>query len=420
MPSLVVPAAAWFGRPQGVRAKRGSRLVRFGARVRARLVGAALVSLAGGSGACDDAPASRAGSASAAASAHAAAPGVAWIPLAERNAFQLLLVDDGVDLVWFQATPKPKILAQRLDSEGNALGKARDLAELTAAGLDGVDEIDGLAQAGRLALAWSERRGPTRRVMAWLGELDTPILRPTALGEHTAPAGVRGNLRVVESRGTPTVFFRGENSDCPSGLGGAEERCTSLSFVSLEADATRARRGPLSVPSPCPAAIVGVGLSQDTWQYAVCSWRAGKVVTTLFSVDFSPQYARAIELQPGCAPLGSVVSGPRMLLGFDCGGARKLVEVDGTAQPHPAVDLGGGELRCDNGHAVFEAGSFRYRFEQPQAGLALLLPAPLRHAGVRAVWTGVTLLVAYPLGKHLVLETHECRGSQLTRRMSLP
>lgn len=355
-----------------------------------------------------------------AASARVAQPPAPSVRLAERNAFDLLLADDGVELIWFQPTPKPRLVAQRLDSQGGVAGAQRDLVALDAAGLDGVDEIDGLAQGAageRVTLAWSERRGAKHRVMAWLGAADKPLLRPTLLGEHTAPAGVRGNLRVVESRGLPTVFFRGEKSDCPSADPG--EQCTTLSFVAIEADTTRARRGPLLVPSPCPAAIAGVGLSQGTWQYAVCSWKDGKVATTLFSVDFDPQYARAIELQPGCTPAGSLVSGARMLLGFDCGGARKMVEVDGTAPPNQAVDLGAGQLRCDNGHAVFDAGSFQYRFGKPQAGVELLLPTPLRHPGARAVWTGVTLLVAYPLGKDLVLETHECRGSQLTRRMAL-
>ncbi|MCA9645771.1 MAG: hypothetical protein KC492_34000, partial [Myxococcales bacterium] len=173
------------------------------------------------------------------------------------------------------------------------------------------------------------------------------------------------------------------------------------------------RRGPLSVPSPCPAAIVGVSMSDKTWQYALCSWKDGKVDTTLFSVDFNPQYARAVELEHGCAPLGAVDAGRDILLGFDCGGVRKLTVVRDTQVPEPTRDMSDARLGCELGHLTFHAADFSQVFSAPQRNLEVLLPKAMQHPGLRAVWTGVSLVLAYPLGSELMLEAHSCQRGKL-------
>ncbi|MCA9628167.1 MAG: hypothetical protein KC766_10900 [Myxococcales bacterium] len=345
------------------------------------------------------------------------------VSLASRNGFDLALRGDGFELVW--GAPHPPIQKARLprkhvtvgiwswnfDAGGHGSGEPRKLFELTKGRELG--EIEALALPERLAVGWTERVDAGHEVRGWLGEGTREVMAPTTLGANDVSANVRGNLRLMVSRERPTVFFRGASGDCPRGVASKDERCSAVGFVSLEPEGPRARRGPLSVPSPCPGAIVGVSMSEKTWQYALCSWKDGKVDTTLFSVDFSPQYARAVELEPGCAPLGGVDAGRDIFLGFDCGGSRKLAVVRDTQVPEPTRDMGDARFECERGHLVFRAADFRHAFSLPQRNLEVLLPVAFRHPGVRAVWTGISLVLAYPMGDGLVLEAHACRGGKL-------
>lgn len=357
------------------------------------------------------------------ASSAVAAKTLSGVTLVSRNGFDLALGSDGFELVWGAPHPPndPRaggakaitvgIWSRRFDATGHVLGEPRKLFDLAAGRALG--ELEALALPERLALGWSEPVDGGYEVRGWLGEGAHQVMAPTTLGANQASANVRGNLRLMVSRGLPTVFFRGESGECPRGVASPGERCSAVSFVSLHSEGPKARRGPLSVPSPCPAAIVGVSMSEKTWQYALCSWKDGKVDTTLFSVDFNPQYARAVEIEPGCAPLGGVEAGRDILLGFDCGGARKLAVVRDTQVPEPTRDMSDARFECELGHLVFRAADFKRVFSVPQRNLEVLLPSPMRRPGVRAVWTGVSLVLAYPMGAELVVEAHTCREGNL-------
>ncbi|MGE3673643.1 MAG: hypothetical protein AB7K71_28490 [Polyangiaceae bacterium] len=345
------------------------------------------------------------------------------VTLASRNGFDLALGSDGFELVWGAPPPQEKaqrpgqksiavgIWSRRFDSGAHAVEAPRKLFEL-ASGHE-LGEVEALSLSERLAVGWTERDASGYEVRGWLGEGETEVMAPTTLGSNEASANVRGNLRLLTSRGRPTVFFRGASGDCPTGVASKDERCAAVQFVSLEPEGPKPRRGPLSVPSPCPAAIVGVSMSDKTWQYALCSWKDGKVDTTLFSVDFNPQYARAVELEQGCAPLGGVDAGRDILLGFDCGGTRKLAVVRDTQVPEPTRDMSDARLGCELGHLTFHAADFNQVFSEPQRNLEVLLPAAMQRPGIRAVWTGVSLVMAYPIGNDLVLEVHSCQQGKL-------
>jgi hypothetical protein len=141
-------------------------------------------------------------------------------------------------------------------------------------------------------------------------------------------------------------------------------------------------------------------------------------VTTLFSIQPDPQYARADQLLEGCLPLGALAQNDELWLVGDCAG---------EGQRHGVRVRGGNadvqDLRVDRLEAVCQSGSPLIRQTGP-AGMILpligprdrleaFLPPALAPSNARAVWTGHTLLVATPSASSITLKCYQCDSTLL-------
>jgi hypothetical protein len=168
---------------------------------------------------------------------------------------------------------------------------------------------------------------------------------------------------------------------------------------------------------------VSFAVSGGRWYYGVCSQATGKPVTTVFSIQAEPQYARADRLLEGCLPLGALSQNDELWLVGDCPGEgqRRGVRVrGGNAEPV--------ELRVDRVEAVCQSGAPLIRqtgarglnltLLAPRDGLAAFLPKALAPDGSRAAWTGRTLLVASLNQGLITLKGYQC-DSTLLREVAL-
>jgi hypothetical protein len=198
----------------------------------------------------------------------------------------------------------------------------------------------------------------------------------------------------------------------------------SFAFHRLDATGATSQGLPMTVPLPCAQNSVGFAVgSSSRWYYGVCSQSTGKPVTTLFSIQHDPEYARADQLLEGCLPLGALVEANELWLVGDC---------TGEGQRHGVRVRGGNadiqDLRVDRLEAVCQSGSPLIRqtgpagmilpLTNPRDRLEAFLPPALAPATARAVWTGRTLLVAIPSPALITLKGYQC-DSTLLREVPL-
>jgi hypothetical protein len=343
------------------------------------------------------------------------------------GAFDLASTDNGAALVWANGSTGQLELSV-FDAAGQAL-----LREPLVPGEDAgapaigasVSEVAATVHGGELAVAWLER-GSAPHARGFVRPLNGGSAgRIVELGSVLEPLSVpRGNLAVTHHDGHFAALSRGQQSDC---IEPSAHDCVSFGFHRLDATDAKdavAQGLPLTVPLPCPQNSVSFAVTGSRWYYGVCSQSTGKPVTTLFSIQRDPEYARADRLLEGCLPLGALAQNDELWLVGDCigEGQRHGVRVRaGNAEPL--------DLRVDRLEAVCQSGSPLIRQTGP-AGMILplitardrleaFLPQSLAPADSRAVWTGRTLLVAVPKRGTVNLKGYQC-DSTLLREVLLP
>ena len=190
------------------------------------------------------------------------------------------------------------------------------------------------------------------------------------------------------------MLSRGQKSDC---IEATENDCVGFGFHRLDATKAVAQNLPLTVPLPCDQNSVSFAVAGSRFYYGVCSRATGKPITTLFSIQTDPEYARADRILEGCLPLGALSQDGNLLVVGDCDGQRRAVRVRGGNAETSELRVDRLDAVCEAGHPLIRqlgAAGLSLPLVAPRDRLEAFLPAALTPRASRAVWTGQTLLVA--------------------------
>lgn len=333
-------------------------------------------------------------------------------PLSSATAFELTLREGGLRLVWASA------------ESGAAWLRSVDLAQdgrptlppqkpaVPARGLGKLTDLSAASLGEELALAWIDQGKTEARAEAMVvsgaapGLLD---LGPAALSAESA----RGNIVLAAERekARAMVMWRGLEAPCVDPK--STSPCVGFTFRRIRAGAAETTGLPLSVPVPCTSHSVELAVSQGRFHYGVCTREGADPVTTMFSIQYDPEYARAEPLLKGCLPLGTVeVSGQPWLIA-DCHGKRKAATVPLTDERVQTEYVDAPQISCTAERAELRQGRFVLTLREPRADLQAILPPALLPTGARAGWTGKTLVVAYLAGSRLETRAFACRNGTL-------
>jgi hypothetical protein len=254
-----------------------------------------------------------------------------------------------------------------------------------------------------VAVAWVEQLGTEARASAFISDarrapevVDLGAAWPTRTQQ-------RGNIALAGGREYALVFVRGAEEPCAEG----QSQCFGFGLYRLSPeDAANARGLPLSVPVPCSEHSTSLAIVEGRWHYAVCTLLATAPVTTVFNIQFEPEYAAAEQLLEGCRPLGLFEHAAQVWLGADCAGKRRITNASGT--PRTSHDLSKLALDCASDEPTLRGGDFALRLGTPRGQLHTLLGLPWVPAQGRAVWTGAALVVASEHEGNVRLTRHAC------------
>ena len=333
--------------------------------------------------------------------------------LSSPSAFELVARADGLGLLWASTKQTPGwLLEVELAQDGTPRKSPRPVP-VPAHTLGKVTDLSATMVGEQLALAWVEQsKDEARAVATMLAGAEPPVLLdlgPAAVSAESA----RGNLVIAaeEARlSRALLMWRGLSAPCVTPQ---EAPCVGFTFRRLRAGATEPTGQPLSVPVPCASHSVELSVSAGRFHYGVCTREGADPVTTMFSIQYEPEYARAEPLLKGCLPLGTLdVGGVPWLVG-DCHGKRKAVPVplnDEQVQPESIDAL---TISCTPERALFRQGRFALTLREPRANLQAILPANMLPNGARAGWTGKSLVVAYLAASRLTTRRFTCKAGTL-------
>jgi hypothetical protein len=352
------------------------------------------------------APATGGPAASGAPSVAAPAPNVG--KLGTPTAFELIASATGATLVWAPANRASGAL-RRVELDGTGAFQAAAAEALDATAVTGEVSDLGAAWVGsRLALAWAEReQGKARVRAAWAGMAAPPFELGPA---WSAPRNARGNLVLAARSDRAMVFARGDEAAC---IEPGRHGCFGFEFYELGPGEAKKTGLPMSVPVPCADNSAQLAVVGGRFHYGVCTITGERPVTTMFSIERDPEYARADALLEGCTPVGTFVWQAAAWLVGECDGGRRAVRLGRRDEAPVFLDLHAARLECRGGSATVRAPSLELALEEPRSGLSALLPAELAPAGARAVWAGRALLVATSLGDGVRIARYRCSGERL-------
>jgi len=354
--------------------------------------------------------------------ASAATPGAASSALRappESGAFDLTSFDGGAVLAVANGTA---LTLSWFDEAGKAT-QAQNVA-LASADAGGaqptIAEVAAVADGAELALAWIESSGNQAHarglVRGIAGDNRGPIVD---LGAVQTPLSVpRGNLALASSDGHFSVLARGAKTPC---IEPTENDCVGFAFLRLEASGKSPQGLPLTVPLPCEENSVSFAVAGTRRYYGVCSRATGKPITTLFSIQTEPEYARADRILEGCLPEGALSIDGELVVVGNCAGERRAVRIRrGNADPEE-VRVERLDASCQAGLPLIRqigVGGLHLTLSGRRDRLEAFLPDALRLPRARAVWTGQTLLVAGLVGRSITLKGYQC-DSTLLREVQL-
>ena len=333
--------------------------------------------------------------------------------LATPTAFELVAGTRGATLVWAPAGRRSAAL-HRLELDATVAPRGGAEVAVDASVVTGdVSDLSAAWVGERLALAWLERSGAKASVRAaWAGVAGAPFELGAA---WSGPRLARGNV-VVASRGDRAlVFARGDEAAC---IDAGKHGCFAFAFHELEEKRAVPAGLPMSVPVPCTDNSASLVVRGSRFHYGVCTDAGKGPVTTLFSIQRDPEYARADSLLEGCTPAGTFVWHDAAWLVADCEGGRRAARIGDD--PPEFLDLHGQRLECTSGKLRVRAPSLDLALEEPRSGLAPLLPPDVAPTGSRAAWTGRALVVASSFAERLRVSVRQCRGDRIETATLVP
>ena len=333
--------------------------------------------------------------------------------LSSPSAFDLVAQPDGLRLLWAAPAPAAGWLSEvDLSQAGTPRGTPRRLA-LPARMLGKVTDLSASYVGAELALAWLEQGQREARAMASIiAGSETPALIDLGPAAGSADSA-RGNIAIVPEleQQRALVMWRGLASPC---IEPQSSPCVGFTFRRVRPGIAEASGMPLSVPVPCASHSVQLATSPGRFHYGVCTREGADPLTTMFSIQYEPPYARAEPLLKGCLPLGSLLVAGAPWLVADCHGKRRAVPVPLSDEKVQAENIDALKISCTPERAELRQGRFVLSLREPRAGLQAVLPASLSPTGARAGWTGKSLLVAYESGGRLETRTYSCRAGTLS------
>jgi hypothetical protein len=384
------------GRPREAAAVRRSRAVRPFAMLLAGMLASACAKRAAPSVASGKAPV-------------VAAPSVGR--LGTPSGFELVASAAGATLVWAPLDHGDGSLRKvELDASGAFAQAATSALEPGAVKGEATDLTAAWIDQ-RLALAWVERDGAKASVRAAFAGTAAP---PFELGPAwSGPRTARGNIAIAARGGRALVFARNGEAAC---IDPNRHGCFGFDFHELLPDHAEKSGLPMNVPVPCADNSVELAVVGTRFHYGVCTDTGERPVTTMFTIERDPDYARADQLLEGCKPAGTFVWQRAAWLVAECDGGRRAVRLGARDEPPEYLDLHALSLSCHRGAANIHAPSLDLLLDEPRSGLTALLPADLAPAGSRAVWAGRALVVATSFADHLRLVRYACTGEQVEQR----
>ncbi len=337
---------------------------------------------------------------------------VAADELSSASAFELTARPEGLRLLWASATNTLGWLFQAdVAQDGSLRGQAQRVAlPRRTRGL--VTDLAATFIGEQLALAWVEQGNVEARAVGTVITGSTPPelldLGPAAMSAESA----RGSLAIAaeETRDRALVMWRGLEAPCVQPQAAP---CVGFSFRRLRAGVTETTGLPLSVPVPCASHSVELAVSAGRFHYGVCTREGTEPVTTMFSIQYEPEYARAEPLLQGCLPLGTLDVAGRPWLVADCHGKRKAIPVplaDEKVEPEYVDAL---RISCTPERALLRQGRFALTLREPRANLQAIMPANWLPTGARAGWTGKSLVVVYLAASRLTTRSFACKAGTL-------
>jgi hypothetical protein len=342
------------------------------------------------------------------------APGaLASLPaIASPAAFDLIATPRGAVVAWAPANGANVVLLQ-LDAWGRALGDARAVAKITT-GATVVELALAAESARRVGLVFVESTAASSRTYSMLADLDAPAAAKPDLIATSAGATLAGRGRVGATSlagGRVRVIYASGPTRC---IDGATGPCTGFGFRELEEPPPSRQEPWLSVPLPCARGAASVASLEGRWYYALCSLARGTASTTAYSINLETAYARADEVLAGCTPLGMTpIDAATLLLGAECGSARRAARLTLEADPAVEISLADLRLECDGQRATLRTQAWGLPLDVAHDRLEAILPQALAPLGSRAVATGSAVLVAEPRSQGLVLSRYRCERGVL-------
>lgn len=349
-------------------------------------------------------------------SSSATSPGAPRVVVAAQlsspSAFELLAVPGGLKLIWAESKAAPNWLFEaELAQDGSLRGAAR-ARNVAARSLGKTTDLAAAYVGDQLALAWVEQGEKEARAQAtWLVAEAPGVLLDLGAAALSAESA-RGNIALVAEpeQGRALALWRGLGAPC---VDPQASQCVGFTFRRLRPGGAETTGLPLSVPVPCASHSVELSVSAGRFQYGVCTREGTEPVTTMFSIQYAPEYARAEPLLKGCLPLGTVdVHGVPWLIG-DCHGKRKAVPVPMADEKVQADYIDAPQMSCTPEHAELRQGRFALSLREPRANLQAVLPSAWVPSGARAGWTGKSLVVVYVAGGRLETRTFACQAGKL-------
>jgi hypothetical protein len=333
--------------------------------------------------------------------------------LSSPSAFELAVRPDGLRLLWASEKTEAGWLHDvELAQDGKPSAAARSVP-IPARSLGKVTDLSAAFVGEQLALAWVEQgKSEARALGTLLAAGATPVVLDLGAAALSAESA-RGNIVVAAEaeRERALVMWRGLEAPC---IEPNSSPCVGFTFKRLRAGVAETTGLPLSVPVPCASHSVELSVSPGRFHYGVCTREGADPVTTMFSIQYTPEYARAEPLLKGCLPLGTVQLAAQPWLVGDCHGKRKAVPVPLTDEKVQAEYVDALQISCTAEHAELRQGRFVLSLREPRADLQAILPPALLPTGARAGWTGKSLVVAYLASSRLETRAFVCRGGTLT------
>jgi hypothetical protein len=330
--------------------------------------------------------------------------------LANSISFDLVTSSEHALLLYAQRHQAAyQILAQKLSLEGSPQGKPVVVYQPPQADKQRrvIGELSAIQEEGQLGLAWIEHSADKGHVYAMLGDAGGQNFgQAQLLGNSDAlPDHERGQVMLHRTfAGQISALYRGKDEKCESD---PAQICSNLVFQTILPDGNQPPRPWLFVPNLCSHPIVGYLSKGSVRYYAICNRKNKESLVSLFAAQPNPAYAMSSKMFAGCSSQAMNLAGEEMIVSAYCHRERSLRRMKGTELVPGTTSWNQTEIRCTANEPSIVAKDglgTEFLLKDIRGPLHALLPRRFTPSGTRAIWTGKSLLRAYPRRQRLYVQ----------------